>query len=197
MTDPMFGHRYTAIPDSGVVELHCGTHNPPVTWEVGYHPSLDVLIDQARAHDVAEHDNDSAAEDHERAAEVMRLRGTLEEIVRLTDATVGNPEIADFGDAGRLLTAINTEARRGLDATQKPQPAPDRITEDTRAYVATRAGGYVTAAMVQRRVHIGWARAATVLNQMADGGEISLPDSKGRYTVPHAPATETVTKGEG
>lgn len=47
-------------------------------------------------------------------AEIKRLRGTLAEIIRLTDATVGNPEIADFDDAGRLLTAINTEARRGL-----------------------------------------------------------------------------------
>ena len=61
MTAPMFGHRYTVIPDSGVTALHCGTHNPPAVWEVGYHPSLDVLIEQARAHDVAEHDNDSAA----------------------------------------------------------------------------------------------------------------------------------------
>jgi hypothetical protein len=62
MTVPVFGHRYTVIPDSGVVELHCGTHNPPAVWEVGYHPSLDVLIERAQAHDVAEHDNDSAAE---------------------------------------------------------------------------------------------------------------------------------------
>ena len=61
MTAPMFGHRYTVIPDSGVVELHCGTCPDSARWEVGYHPSLDALIDQARAHDTAEHNNDSAA----------------------------------------------------------------------------------------------------------------------------------------
>jgi hypothetical protein len=77
MTDPVFGHRFTVIPDSGVVELHCGTHNPPAVWGVGYHPSLDVLIDQARAHDVAEHDNDSAAQPAEPPA-VTRIHFTAD-----------------------------------------------------------------------------------------------------------------------
>lgn len=78
----VFGHRYTALPDSGVVELHCGTHNPPVTWKVGYHPSLDVLIGQAAAHDRTEHDNDSAAGDH--AAEIRKLRGAVRELLDST-----------------------------------------------------------------------------------------------------------------
>lgn len=52
-----FGDRFTAIPDSGIVELNCSTCPGPETdtWKVGYHPSLDVLIEQARAHNLAEH----------------------------------------------------------------------------------------------------------------------------------------------
>lgn len=53
---PEFGDRFTVIPDSGVIELHCGSHSPEArTWKVGYHPSLDVLVEQARAHNAAEH----------------------------------------------------------------------------------------------------------------------------------------------
>jgi hypothetical protein len=51
-----FGDRYTVIPDSGVTELRCSSHSPEARrWPVGYHPSLDVLVEQARAHDLAEH----------------------------------------------------------------------------------------------------------------------------------------------
>jgi hypothetical protein len=51
-----FQHRYTVIPDSGSIELHCSSHTPDaVTWPVGYHPSLDVLIEQARKHDLEAH----------------------------------------------------------------------------------------------------------------------------------------------
>ena len=53
---PEFGDRFTVIPDSGEVELHCTSHSPMArTWKVGYHPSLDVLVEQARAHNAAEH----------------------------------------------------------------------------------------------------------------------------------------------
>lgn len=78
----VFGHRYTAIPDSGVVELSCGTHNSPAKWEVGYHPSLDVLIGQAAAHDRTEHGNDSGAGDH--AAEIRKLRSAVRELLDST-----------------------------------------------------------------------------------------------------------------
>lgn len=73
-----------------------------------------------------------------------------------------------------------------------PQTAPtvgDRITKDTKAYVATRAGTFVTGSLVQRHVRVGFARAVTELNQMADDRLIGMPDTKGRYAVPHAPAT--------
>jgi hypothetical protein len=65
-------------------------------------------------------------------------------------------------------------------------------------YLAERAGGYVTAAMVRRRVRVGYARAMTELNRLADEHVISTPDSKGRYTVHRAPATaaETITEGK-
>lgn len=57
--DAEFGHRFTVIPDSGEVELHCAAHSPEArTWKVGYHPSLDVLVEQARAHNAAEHDGE-------------------------------------------------------------------------------------------------------------------------------------------
>jgi hypothetical protein len=53
---PEFGHNFTIFPDSGVTELHCYRCEPPKDrWQVGYHPSLDVLVEQARAHDLAEH----------------------------------------------------------------------------------------------------------------------------------------------
>lgn len=51
-----FGDRFTAIPDSGAIELHCSSHVPEARqWPVGYHPSLDVLIEHARAHNAMEH----------------------------------------------------------------------------------------------------------------------------------------------
>jgi hypothetical protein len=56
---PWFGDRFTVIPDTGSVELSCAAHVPCARkWQVGYHPSLDVLIEQARAHDLAEHDGE-------------------------------------------------------------------------------------------------------------------------------------------
>jgi len=58
MTDapPEFKDRFTIIPDTGVVELDCYRCPPDEDrWRVGYHPSLDVLIEQARAHDLAKH----------------------------------------------------------------------------------------------------------------------------------------------
>lgn len=59
-----FNNRFTVIPDSGVTALNCFRcpgGNGDDTWEVGYHPSLDVLMEQARAHDAAKHGDDEAA----------------------------------------------------------------------------------------------------------------------------------------
>jgi predicted transposase YbfD/YdcC len=57
--DATFNDRFTVFPDSGITELHCNkcvADTRLVTrWKVGYHPSLDVLIEQARAHNLAEH----------------------------------------------------------------------------------------------------------------------------------------------
>jgi hypothetical protein len=54
-----FSDRFTAFPDSGIIEMHCNkcvAESRDVTrWQVGYHPSLDVLIEQAHAHNRAEH----------------------------------------------------------------------------------------------------------------------------------------------
>ena len=53
-----FRDRFTVIPDTGVTALNCfRCPGPPPgdTWEVGYHPSLDVLVEQARAHDAEKH----------------------------------------------------------------------------------------------------------------------------------------------
>lgn len=55
-----FSDRFTVFPDSGVIELHCSrcaaaARKAVTRWKVGYHPSLDVLIEQARAHNLAEH----------------------------------------------------------------------------------------------------------------------------------------------
>lgn len=51
-----FSDRFTVIPDSGIVELDCfRCPGADARWQVGYHPSLDVLIEQAQAHDLAEH----------------------------------------------------------------------------------------------------------------------------------------------
>lgn len=67
MADREFSDRFTVFPDSGIVELNCfrcpGGRRPDGTredtWPVGYHPSLDVLIEQARAHDLAKHGSDA------------------------------------------------------------------------------------------------------------------------------------------
>jgi hypothetical protein len=114
MTDPVFGHRYTVIPDSGDVELHCGTCPDSARWRVGYHPSLDVLIGQARAHDIAEHDNDAG---HAAAgaleAETGRLRAVLEVLASPEPMT---PTFAEYGDphAGDELAARMLAAGRAL-----------------------------------------------------------------------------------
>ena len=64
-----FGDRFTIIPDSGIVELKCfrcpGLPIGNDTWRVGYHPSLDVLIEQARAHNLAEHNGTVGAREPE------------------------------------------------------------------------------------------------------------------------------------
>jgi hypothetical protein len=115
MTDAMFGHRYTAIPDSGVVELRCVTHVSPVTWKVGYHPSLDVLIDQARAHDVAGHDNDSGAS----VADVSRLRGIVCNLLDLFG--VPDDRLMQHADVTRAtLQRYAAEAGVRLDGPDKP-----------------------------------------------------------------------------
>ena len=53
-------------------------------------------------------------------------------------------------------------------------------------YVAERAGSYLTAAMVQRRVRVGYARAACELDRLAREGVIAPFDANGRYAVPAA-----------
>ena len=75
--------------------------------------------------------------------------------------------------------------------------AAEQVKQALSGYLAERAGGYVTAPMVQRKVRVGYARAAYLLDALARDGEISDPDSRGRYTVPPAPpsATETTTEG--
>jgi hypothetical protein len=53
-----FGDQFTVFPDTGITELHCyrcESGSEKKRWRVGYHPSLDVLIEQARAHNLAEH----------------------------------------------------------------------------------------------------------------------------------------------
>lgn len=49
----MFSDRFTVFPDTGTTELHCYVCNR--SWPIGYHPSLDVLIEQAREHNRIEH----------------------------------------------------------------------------------------------------------------------------------------------
>ena len=78
-----FGHRFTALPDSGEVELQCSSHAPfPVTWKVGYHPSLDVLIKQAAEHNRAEHGGNP-----EQGADLDDLREQLAALAAKWDAT--------------------------------------------------------------------------------------------------------------
>lgn len=53
-----FNDRFTVFPDTGIIELNCfkchGPGGPGTrgtdTWPVGYQPSLDVLVEQARIH---------------------------------------------------------------------------------------------------------------------------------------------------
>ena len=56
---PEFGDRFTVKPDTGIVQLNCfrcpGFPLGNDDWDVGYHPSLDVLVEQARAHDAEKH----------------------------------------------------------------------------------------------------------------------------------------------
>ena len=51
-----FRDRFTVFPDSGVTELHC--YKCAAKWAIGYHPSLDVLVEQAHAHNMAAHSAD-------------------------------------------------------------------------------------------------------------------------------------------
>ncbi|HLK77197.1 MAG TPA: hypothetical protein VKU77_26545 [Streptosporangiaceae bacterium] len=48
-----FGDRFHICPDTGETELHCSRCS--ARWRVGCHPSLDALIEQARAHNLTEH----------------------------------------------------------------------------------------------------------------------------------------------
>jgi len=189
---PMFGHRYTVIPDSGVVELHCGTHIAPVRWEVGYHPSLDVLIEQARAHDVAEHDNDAGhAVAGPLEAEITRLRGALEALADLEpmmfvteyEPTPVMNEIAARVDFAKRALAGGPAADIPVAGAAFVDDR-DRDLEEIREYVASRAGGYVDVAMVRRNVRVGQGRATVLLGRLARAGEIIGPDDRGRYMVP-------------
>lgn len=86
--------------------------------------------------------------------------------------------MAEIENSARVRTA-----RLALDAG----PQPDKIAADVAEYAAARAGTYVTPAMVQRRVRIGFARAARELDRLADAGAVGKPDSRGRYPVPSSP----------
>jgi hypothetical protein len=104
-------------------------------------------------------------------------------------------------DLDRLLhpsfppTTVWTEEEGDIDpprhadsksaVTEAPQPA-EPLADTTARYVATRVGSYVTASMVQRHVRVGFAKAASLLQGLADAGAIE-PGSKGRYTVLSAP----------
>lgn len=58
LTPPEFGDQFTVIPDTGITRLHCrkcAAGNDPAYFEVGYHPSLDVLTERARAHNQERH----------------------------------------------------------------------------------------------------------------------------------------------
>ena len=48
MSMPTFRDRFTIFPDTGKTQLHC--YDCDVTWDIGYHPSLDILNEQAREH---------------------------------------------------------------------------------------------------------------------------------------------------
>ena|ERR1035441_3987118 len=59
-----FRDRFTVIPDGGITELHCSAcqavDREDWQWGVGYHPSLDILIEQAVAHNRAKHGTDGS-----------------------------------------------------------------------------------------------------------------------------------------
>jgi hypothetical protein len=69
--------------------------------------------------------------------------------------------------------------------TLLPPAIDDRDVTETREYVATRAGGYVTASLVRRHVSgVGYGRAAVLLARLARAGVIAGPDERARYAVP-------------
>jgi len=74
--------------------------------------------------------------------------------------------------------------------------AAEQVRRSLAAYLAERAGGHVTAAMAQRKVRVGYARAAYLLDALARNEEIGLPDPRGRYAVPPATPAETITEGK-
>jgi DNA segregation ATPase FtsK/SpoIIIE-like protein len=47
--------------------------------------------------------------------------------------------------------------------------------------------------MVQRRVRVGYAKAARLLDDLAETGVVMPPDGKGRYAVPSIPQSATET----
>lgn len=53
-----FSGQFTVIPDRGTTALHChkcAAANLRAYFEIGYHPSLDVVINRAREHNQAKH----------------------------------------------------------------------------------------------------------------------------------------------
>jgi hypothetical protein len=92
----------------------------------------------------------------------------------------------------RLLQIVSPERfRAGELSVAGPAalpPADDRDIVGTREYVASCAGGYVTASMVRRHVRVGYGRAAVLLGRLARAGEIIGPDERARYAVPRKPA---------
>lgn len=59
MTSREFADRFTVCPDGEVVSVSCfrcpGFPEGMDTWLIGYHPSLDYLIEWAREHDAKYH----------------------------------------------------------------------------------------------------------------------------------------------
>jgi hypothetical protein len=111
----------------------------------------------------------------------------------------GYPSPEDRYDGDEMAEAFTAgmQAQRDLDAAAAPRSVADRIAEDTRAYVSTRAGSFVTAFLVDHNVHVGFARAAMELDRLSDDHAISMPDANGRYTVPAEFVAATQTSSEG
>lgn len=127
-----FRDRFTVFPDTGIVELNCfrcdGTPRGNDTWEVGYHPSLDVLIEQARVHDATRH-------------------GVVREPAG-RPATASGPG-ADYEQyIDRLFAPVRAEMdrlRAALDGAQDPIPEPGAATPGQAADFAENDAGKLDA----------------------------------------------------